>query len=100
MYDSVSCISDPNKIEVQATYNTNIGGDAGKDTYIVLESSKEKNSLTITKIDTLNKYMEGEFDVTFLLQRLPNGDKRFPDSIDTIRLSKVKFQSSLFSIKQ
>lgn len=94
---NIVCIVDSTTTKVQASYSTAMDdGHVIKDFYKILEKSTEKNQLTITRIDTANRYIEGEFDVTFLLERLPNGEKHYADSPDTLRFSRVKFRSSIF----
>ena len=100
-FDSV-CLNDSTIFtkEVSATYYTQQDdGDVIKDTYLVLTNPKEKNKLTITKLDLTNQYIEGEFDVTFLLKRDENGNRIYKDSADTLRFKGVKFQASIVNLK-
>lgn len=85
--------------EVMGVYYTHQDdGDVIKDTYLVLNNLKEKNKLTITKLDLTNQYIEGEFDATFLLKRDENGNKIYKDSADTLRFKGVKFQASIVNL--
>jgi hypothetical protein len=100
-YSKDNCLDDftISTKEVMATYFTQQdGGDVIKDTYSVLDNPKEKNRLTITKLDLTNKYIEGEFDATFLLKRDDNGNKFYKDSPDTLRFKGVKFQASIVNL--
>jgi hypothetical protein len=84
---------------VEASYNTNQDdGHVIKDFYSVLTNPKEKNKLKVTKLDLQNKYIEGEFDATFLLRRDDNGNKFYKDSADTLRFKSVKFQASIVNL--
>ncbi len=94
-YNNIGCL--PDSPDVYATYGTSQDdGDVGKDNYYVLESSKEINILVINKYDDKNKYVAGEFSATFLLRRNTNGTKNYFDSVDTIRITKARFEASGF----
>ena len=100
-YSNNNCFNDPiiSPNAVDGTYDTaQDDGHVGKDTYFVLNNSKEKNILTVTKLDLPNKYIEGEFDATFLLKRDENGNKIYKDSADTLRFKGVKFQASIINL--
>ena len=82
-----------------ATYFTQQDdGDVINDTYSILNSPREKNRLSVTKLDLVKKYIEGEFDATFLLKRDENGNKIYKDSADTLRFRGVKFQASIVNL--
>jgi hypothetical protein len=95
-----NCLNDSTILTkvVEGAYYTLIGGDAIRDTYSVLTNPKEKNRLTVTKLDLQNNYIEGEFDATFLLKRDENGLKFYKDSADTLRFKGVKFQASIVNL--
>ena len=94
-YNNIGCL--PDSPDVYATYNTSQDdGDVGKDNYSILESSKEINKLVISKYDGKSKYISGEFSATFLLNRNKDGTKRYFDSVDTIRITKARFEASGF----
>jgi len=96
-----NCLNDSTistKVVESSYYTLQDDGDVIKDTYSVLNSPKEKNKLTITKLDLTNKYIEGEFDATFLLKRDENGNKIYKDSADTLRFKSVKFQASIVNL--
>lgn len=100
-YSKDKCLNDStiSTKEVMASYFTQQDdGDVIKDTYFVLNNLKEKNKLTITKLDLTNKYIEGEFEATFLLKRDDKGNKIYKDSADTLRFKGVKFQSSIVNL--
>ena len=100
-YSNNNCFNDPiiSPNSVDGSYNTSQDdGHVLKDTYLVLNNLKEKNKLTITKLDLTNKYIEGEFDATFLLKRDENGNKIYKDSADTLRFRGVKFQASIVNL--
>ena len=100
-YSNNNCFNDPVTYPnaVDGTYDTaQDDGHIGKDTYIIFGNLKEKNKLTITKLDLTNKYIEGEFDATFLLKRDDKGNKIYKDSADTLRFKGVKFQSSIVNL--
>ncbi len=94
-YNNIGCL--PDSPDVYATYGTSQDdGDVGKDRYDILEDSKETNKLVISKYDGKNKYISGEFSATFLLRRNTNGTKNYFDSLDTIRITKARFEASGF----
>jgi hypothetical protein len=96
-----NCLNDStvNTNVVEAAYYTSQDdGHIGKDLYFVMNSPKEKNKLTVTKLDLQNKYIEGEFEATFLLKRDENGNKFYKDSADTLRFKGVKFQASIVNL--
>jgi hypothetical protein len=91
-YNNVGCL--PDSPDVYSTYNTSQDdGDVGKDNYDILESSKEINKLVINKYDGKSKYISGEFSATFLLKRNTDGSKRYFGSVDTIRITKARFEA-------
>lgn len=95
---NIVCLPDSTLTPTQVTsayFTSQDDGDVGKDTYLTLKSVREKNKLTITRLDFVNKYIEGEFDATYLLRRNEKGLKNYQDSPDTLRFTKVKFQSSI-----
>ena len=94
-YNNIGCL--PDSPDVYATYGTSQDdGDVGKDNYDILESSKGINKLVISKYDGKSKYISGEFSATFLLNRNKDGTKRYFDSVDTIRITKARFEASGF----
>jgi hypothetical protein len=94
-YNNIGCL--PDSPDVYSFYGTSQDdGDVGKDDYDILESSKEINKLVINKYDGKNKYISGEFSATFLLKRNVDGTKRYFDSVDTIRITKARFEASGF----
>lgn len=100
-YSNDNCLNDStvNTKVVMATYFTQQDdGDVIKDTYSILNSPREKNRLSVTKLDLVKKYIEGEFDATFLLKRDENGNKIYKDSADTLRFRGVKFQASIVNL--
>ena len=99
LYENVVCLPDSllNTKNVSASYNTSQDdGDVGKDNYSILENSREINKLVISKYDGKSKYISGEFSATFLLKRNADGTKRYFDSVDTIRITKARFEASGF----
>jgi hypothetical protein len=94
-YNNIGCL--PDSPDVYSTYGTSQDdGDVGKDRYDILESSKEVNKLVISSYDEKNKYVSGEFSATFLLKRKPDGTKYYFNSVDTIRITKARFEASGF----
>jgi hypothetical protein len=94
-YNNIGCL--PDSPDVYATYGTSqADGDVGKDYYDILESNKETNELVISKYDEKGRYVAGEFNATFLLKRKPDGTKNYFDSVDTIRITKARFEASGF----
>ncbi len=95
-YNNIGCL--PDSPDVYATYGTSQddGDDVGKDYYDVLESSKEIHKLVISKYDGKSRYVSGEFSATFLLKRKKDGTKNYFDSVDTIRITKARFEASGF----
>lgn len=96
------CLNDSTistRVVSAAYYTLQDDGDVGKDTYFVLTNPKEKNQLTITKLDLTNKHIEGEFNATFLLKRDEKGNKFYKDSADTLIFKGVKFQASIVNLK-
>lgn len=99
LYDNIVCLPDSllNTKNISSFYGTSQDdGDVGKDYYDILESSKEINKLVISKYDGKSKYISGDFSATFLLKRNANGTKRYFDSVDTIRITKARFEASGF----
>ena len=99
LYENVVCLPDSllNTKNISASYSTSQDdGDVGKDRYDILESSKEVNKLVVSKYDGKNRYISGEFSATFLLKRKPDGTKYYFNSVDTIRITKARFEASGF----
>ena len=95
IYNNIGCL--PDSPDVYSTYNTlQDDGDVGKDRYSILESSREINKLVISKYDGKSRYISGEFSATFLLKRNVDGTKNYFDSVDTIRITKARFEASGF----
>lgn len=95
IYNNIGCL--PDSPDVYATYGTSQDdGDVGKDRYVILEGSKEINKLVISKYDGKSKYVSGEFSATFVLNRNKDGTKNYFDSVDTIRITKARFEASGF----
>ena len=94
-YNNIGCL--PDSPDVYATYGTSQDdGDVGKDYYDILENSKEVNKLVISKYNGKSRYISGEFSATFLLKRKPDGTKYYFNSVDTIRITKARFEASGF----
>ena len=94
-YNNIGCL--PDSPDIYATYGTSQDdGDVGKDNYSILEIGKEINKLVISKYDGKSKYISGEFSATFLLIRNSDGTKNHFDSVDTIRITKARFEASGF----
>ena len=99
LYENVVCLPDSllNTKNVSLSYSTSQDdGDVGKDRYDILENSKEVNKLVISKYDGKSKYISGDFSATFLLKRKPDGTKYYFNSVDTIRITKARFEASGF----
>ncbi len=99
IYTGAVCLEDSllNTKKVDGFYSTSQDdGDVGKDVYYVLESSRENNKLTIDRYNSGVKFISGEFNVTLLLERKKDGTKKYFDSVDTIRITKARFEASGF----
>ncbi len=97
-----NCLNDSttNTNTVSASYYTlQDDGHVIKDTYMVFSNPKEKNRLTITKLDLTNNHIEAEFDATFILKLGDDGKKWFADSPDTLRFKGVKFKASIVNLQ-
>ena len=100
IYTGIVCLEDSllNTQKVNGFYSTSQNdGDIAKDVYHVLESNRENNKLTINKYNNgIVKSISGEFNVTLLLERKKDGTKYYFDSVDTIRITKARFEASGF----
>ena len=100
IYTGSVCLEDSllSTKKVDGFYSTSQDdGDVGKDVYYVLENNRENNKLTIDKYNSGGvKFISGEFNVTLLLVRKKDGTKKYFDSVDTIRITKARFEASGF----